>query len=123
MHELSIAISLVEAASEKAAEVGAERVQTVYLKVGALSGVVRDALLFSFDVAAEGTPLEGATLEIEPVPIVVFCPACEAEKPLDDVYGFACPDCGTLSPDVRRGRELELTAIEIEHDDVESRSP
>ena len=114
MHELSIAMSVVEAASEQAAAVGAARVRTVYLTVGRLSGVVPDALRFSFGIAAEGTPVAGATLTIAEVPVVVFCPACQAEKPLADVYGFACPDCGALSPEVRRGRELELTAIEVE---------
>jgi hydrogenase nickel incorporation protein HypA/HybF len=120
MHELSIAVSLIEAASEKAAAVGAKQVYALHLKIGALSGVVRDALLFSFDIATVGTSLEGATLHLEDVPVVVFCPACREEKTLTDYYGFACPDCGTLAPEVRRGRELELTAIEVENNDVES---
>lgn len=113
MHELSIAVSLVEMASQEATRAGSEQVRTVYVKVGALSGVVRDALLFAFDVAAAQTMLEDATLEIEDVPVVVYCPQCEAERELQDVYGFTCPVCGTLAPEIRRGRELEITAIEI----------
>lgn len=116
MHELSIAIGLVEAAARKADEVGAERVESVYLRLGPLAGVVREALLFSYDAATAGTKLEGSTLEIEDVPVVVFCPTCESEKTLEDFYGFACPDCGTISPDVRGGRELEMIAIEIPDD-------
>lgn len=113
MHELSIAVSLVDAASREAAAAGAERVRTVYLQVGALSGVVRDALVFAFDVATEGTMLEGATLEIEDVPVVVFCPPCGEEKELPDVYRFRCPSCGTPTPELLRGRELDLIALEI----------
>lgn len=120
MHELSIAVSLVEAVSEKAEALGAPHVTAVHVKLGALSGVVREALMFSFEVATVGTRLEGAVLEVESLPVVVFCPACLAEKPLTNLYGFVCPDCGTLAPEIRQGRELELTAIEVACEDERS---
>ncbi len=114
MHELSIALHLVEAASARAVEAGSESVTKVYVRVGALSGVVREALAFSFDVATQHTMLEGATLEVEDVPLVVFCPQCDAEKHLPDRFVLCCPDCDTPTPDIRQGRELEITAIEIQ---------
>ena len=46
MHELSIAVSMVEMASEEALRLGAVRVNALHLKLGPLSGVVKDALLF-----------------------------------------------------------------------------
>ena len=113
MHELSIAVSLIEIATAQAARHGAQAVERVFLKVGKLSGVVRDALEFSFDVAASGTPIEGAVLEIEETPVVVYCPRCRAEKTLPDLCTFACPDCRTPTSDVRGGRDLEITALEI----------
>lgn len=113
MHELSIAVSLIDAASQEAEAAGAARVEALRLRLGPLSGVVPDALRFSFEVAAAGTPLEGAVLKIEEVPVVVYCPACAAEKTLVSFYGFACPDCGDLAQEVRQGRELELTGIEV----------
>lgn len=64
MHELSIAASIVEIAAEEAGRHGG-RVEVVHLKVGALSGVVKDALLFSWDLACGDTPIAGATLAIE----------------------------------------------------------
>jgi hydrogenase nickel incorporation protein HypA/HybF len=67
MHELSIAMSIVEMASEEAAREGAARVQAVHLKLGSLSGVARDALLFSWDLACDDTRLAGAKLAIEEV--------------------------------------------------------
>jgi hydrogenase nickel incorporation protein HypA/HybF len=113
MHELSIALSLVEMAAEEAERLGGVRVEVLHLRLGPLSGVVREALLFSFDLAAEGTAIEGARLEIEDVPVVVFCPCCEAERPLPSLQHFHCPVCGTPTPKVVRGRELELTALEV----------
>jgi hydrogenase nickel incorporation protein HypA/HybF len=57
MHELSIAMSLVELATEEAERRGASRVSALHVHVGPLSGVVSDALRFSFTLAAEGTPI------------------------------------------------------------------
>jgi hydrogenase nickel incorporation protein HypA/HybF len=65
VHELSVALALVDAAADQARALGAVRVQAVFVRLGARSGVVKDALLFCFDAAAQGTAIEGARLEIE----------------------------------------------------------
>ena len=65
MHELSIAVSIVEVAEEEAARNNAGRVQSVRLRLGSLAGVAREALLFSYGIACEGTPLEGSRLLID----------------------------------------------------------
>ena len=113
MHELSIAMSIIEGASQEALNRGAAEVHAVHLKLGALSGVVKDALLFSYGLACEGTLLEGSQLIIEEVPVVVYCPNCEAEKTLDSIQRFCCPACGSLTPDIVSGKQLDLVAIEI----------
>jgi hydrogenase nickel incorporation protein HypA/HybF len=114
MHELSIAMSMIEMASEEAARRGGVQVSAIHLRLGPLSGVVREALLFSYEVACDGTPLEGSRLVIEDVPVVVFCPACSGERTLASVQRFCCPDCGTPTAQVVGGRELEVVALEIE---------
>ena len=113
MHELSIALSIVAMAEEEARERGVQ-VNAVHLKLGTLSGVVKEALLFSYDLACEGTPLEGSHLLIEEVPTVVYCPACRAERALDSIQRFCCSVCDTPTPEVVRGRELEVVALEIQ---------
>jgi hydrogenase nickel incorporation protein HypA/HybF len=113
MHELSIAMSIIEGASQEAISRGAARIHAVHLRLGPLSGVVKDALMFSYELACEGTLLEGSQLLIEEVPVVVYCPHCETEKTLDSIQRFCCPACGTLTPDIVSGKELELVAIEI----------
>jgi hydrogenase nickel incorporation protein HypA/HybF len=65
MHELSIAVSIIEVAEEEAARNHATRVQSVRLRLGSLAGVAKDALLFSYGIACEGTPLEGSRLLID----------------------------------------------------------
>lgn len=113
MHELSIAMSLVEAACEKAAELGGVRVEALNVRLGALSGVVREALEFSFDLAAEGTAIAGARLAVEEVPVTVYCPSCDEERRLPSIQHFHCPVCGAPTPEVVGGRELELATLEV----------
>jgi hydrogenase nickel incorporation protein HypA/HybF len=68
MHELSIAIALVDMACEEAERQQLGRVRALHLRLGPLSGVAKDALLFSFDVASAGTRIDGATLEVQDAP-------------------------------------------------------
>jgi len=88
------------------------RVNAVHLKLGRLSGVVKDALMFSYEVASEGTSVEGSRLIIDEVPIVVFCPACAANRELDE-YRLWCPVCNGPAPNVLQGKELEVVALEV----------
>jgi len=114
MHELSIAISVVEMAEQEARRRGGVHVSAVYLKLGPLSGVVKEALLFSYGMSCEGTMLEGSQLVIEEAPVVVYCENCEAERSLSSIQAFFCPVCSTPAPKVIRGQELELVAMEID---------
>ena len=113
MHELSIALSILEIAGEEAGRRGG-RVAAVHLKLGPLSGVVKGALVSAYDLAREGTPLAGAELVVEEVPVVAYCPACAAERALPSVQELCCPVCGSPTPQIVRGRELEVVALEIE---------
>jgi len=115
MHELSIAMGIVDAALDEAQRRGV-RVSAVHLRLGALSGMVKDALLFSYEVACQDTPLEGSQLLVEEVPVVVFCARCQKERELQSVQLFQCPECGTPTMDVRQGKELEVFALEVQED-------
>jgi hydrogenase nickel incorporation protein HypA/HybF len=112
MHELSIALSLLDLVEEEAAR-HAGTVAAVHLRLGPLSGVVREALVTAFELAREGTAAEGAELVIEEVPLIVHCPACMAERTPAAPWTLVCPACGSPTPEVRSGRELEVVALEI----------
>lgn len=118
MHELSIAMGIVDAALEEAHQRGA-KVSGVHLRLGALSGVVKDALLFSYEVACQDTALQGSKLFLEEIPVVVYCPHCREERTLPSVQLFACPECGKPTGDIVRGKELEIFALEVEEPDAE----
>lgn len=114
MHELSVATALVAQAQRAAHEVGPGRVVAVRLRLGRLSGLVPDSLQFGFEIAARGTPLEGARLEVERIEPLIWCPSCEAAVTLASPNRFRCPVCDTPSAELLAGRELELASLEID---------
>lgn len=113
MHELSIALSILDVSAEEAERQGG-RVVAIHLRLGPLAGVVKESLLSAYDLAREGTSLAQAALVIEDVPLVVHCPACAAERTLASIQELFCPTCGTPTPEVVGGRELEVVALELE---------
>jgi hydrogenase nickel incorporation protein HypA/HybF len=112
MHELSIAMSIVDMALEEA-ERREVTIDAVHLELGHLSGVVAEALLFSYEIACSGTPLEGSRLVIKEVPIEVYCPACNAQRILTSMQWFCCPECSAPTSEVIHGKELLITALEV----------
>ena len=119
MHELSIAHSLVEVASEAAQQAGAERVFSVHIRLGVLVGVVRSSLEFCYGLTTEGTILEGSLLVVRELPVIIYCDECECEMELSKVHNFCCPRCHTPCGELRQGRELDIDFLEIEAADGE----
>ena len=113
MHELSIALNMVDIAAETARKNGGGRVETLYMKLGMLSGVAKDALLFSWQLACADTALEGSRLVIEEIPVVVRCSICEADGKLKTINRLVCPTCQSSVSAIVKGKELEITALEI----------
>jgi hydrogenase nickel incorporation protein HypA/HybF len=117
VHELSIVSSIVNTVSEAVTSARARRVNSVTLRVGELSGVVEDALLFSYDIATKETLLEGSKLIVRRLPVVIRCENCGEDRELPNTRRFRCPVCDTPSGDIRQGRELEIESVEIEEAD------
>jgi len=113
MHELSIAMSVLDMAAEEAQRRQA-RVLAVHVRLGPLSGVVPHALASAFELAREGTELADCRLVMEEVPIMIYCSACAAEKPAESMQSLRCGDCGTPAARIVGGQELELVALELE---------
>jgi hydrogenase nickel incorporation protein HypA/HybF len=114
MHELSIAMSIVEIAEEESQRRGGLRITAVYLRLGSLTGVVKDALLSSYEMACEDTALKGSHLIIEEVPGVVYCPACDDRRPVHPAEWFCCSACGAIASELVQGKELEVVSLEVE---------
>ena len=110
MHELAISEAIV---SEVCEHVETGSVVRVVLEIGQLSAVVPDAVRFCFDVAAQGTRLEGAALEIVEIPGVARCQSCQSQVALGDALAAACTTCGGVDLAVLSGHELRIKCVEV----------
>jgi hydrogenase nickel incorporation protein HypA/HybF len=110
LHELSIAESVVRIASRQA---DGRRVTKVQMKVGYLRQVVPSALTFGFGLLAEGTPVEGAELEMEQIPAEGRCRLCGEENRLDS-FPLRCVKCGGFDLEILKGEELMVESLELE---------
>jgi hydrogenase nickel incorporation protein HypA/HybF len=108
MHELAVTQSVVDMVVERMA---GRRIAAVRVRVGELSGVVPDAMLFCYDVVTAGTDLEGSRLEIERTPGRAHCRDCNQDFALDDLI-LLCP-CGSADVQLVAGRELEVASVDL----------
>ena len=113
MHELSIAISMIDQITEESESRGGLDVEAVHLKLGAFSGVDKDALLFAYELACEGSLLEGSRLVIETIPLVIYCDVCKKDRVPPSLYELRCPVCGSPGQKIVSGREIEVASLEI----------
>lgn len=114
MHELSIALSILDIAADEADRHGGALIEAIHVRVGPLAGVVKEALLSAFELAREGTPFAESRLVIEESPLVIFCTTCQSEQPAESVQAMRCALCHTPAAQLVSGQELIVTAMEIE---------
>lgn len=108
MHELAITQSVVNAVQER---LGDALVRTVTLEIGALSGVVADSVRFCFELCVDGTPLQGAELDIIESPGAAVCRVCGAEFEVDDLLPLCA--CGSAELSITGGQQLLIKQVEM----------
>jgi hydrogenase nickel incorporation protein HypA/HybF len=114
MHELSIAQSLItEVQDALPVDCPPEQVRIIHLQVGALSGVVPEALTFAFECLAPDTPLADATLQIHTKPAFWVCQSCNAQWNSTQILD-ACPTCSGIEIRLSGSRDLSVRQVEIE---------
>jgi len=112
MHELSVCQSLIAEVERVAAAHDAERATKLTLAIGPLSGVEAPLLERAFTIARAGTVAEEAELEIEIMPVNVWCEECRTESEAE-VNALVCERCGTWMVALRSGDELLLKSVEL----------
>jgi hydrogenase nickel incorporation protein HypA/HybF len=123
MHEVSIAVAVCEEVTQRAASENAKRIVSVRLRAGEMTGIVSDALRFAWEVVTEGTIAAGSSLEIERIAVLIKCRTCESVQAPVAVNALVCSQCGSPAAEIVRGRELEVTAMEIVDDPAYRRRP
>ena len=113
MHELSIAVGIVDLAEKEAEKANAKRIVSIELEVGKLSGVVLEALEFAWPVAVKGSMLEKAEKFVVEIPGKAKCSNCGALFDLENLYD-PCPECNDYFKDVVQGKELRIKSLEVD---------
>ncbi|MCP4346385.1 MAG: hydrogenase maturation nickel metallochaperone HypA [Desulfobacterales bacterium] len=113
MHEMGIAMQVVKIATDSVPDDMKDvQVERINLKVGRLAAVVPRSLRFCFEIITKDTPLSGAELNIEEVPVVARCKECNTKWTITGP-AFICEKCSSGSIDIISGRELDIISIEI----------
>ena len=113
MHELSIAQNIIEIVEENIKTIENPKVNSVFLKVGKLSNVLIDSLIFGFDTLIQGTNLEGAKLLVEEIPVKLNCKSCNKEFETNK-FAFRCVYCNNTNLEMLTGNELTVSEIDLE---------
>jgi len=113
MHELGVTQNILQIALEHAQKAGAQKIRSINLVIGGLSGIIDEGVQFYFDFVSKETMAEGAKLVFKKVPVRFRCRKCGKAF---DFHGedWVCPDCQSPGPEILTGREFFMESIEVE---------
>lgn len=113
MHEMSLALSIVELAEKAACEADAKSITKIEIDVGELAGVMLDALEFSLSIATQATLAHSAKLALHLILGSAKCTGCGKTFHLAELWAV-CPFCRDFSYEILAGKELKIKSIDIE---------
>jgi len=122
MHELSLAMALVEQVQRLCEAEQAPAVASIRLRIGVLAGVDREAFAFVFPLAAEGTCAEGAQLVFEQEAAEIVCEAC-GQKSAPARFFPRCNACGSHRVRIVAGRDFRIVSVEVREDGAAPAKP
>lgn len=111
MHELTLIQNIIEIVLSEMQKHQLTRIDKIHLRIGELRQVVPAAMHFSFQCLRKDTPLNGAELVIEILPLRGCCQHCKREFLMKNTLGN-CLFCGSSEIEIISGKELEIKEIE-----------
>lgn len=116
MHELPIVQSVLGVALRYAEQNKASKIHSIVLVVGQMHDIVPEWVDKFFRFAARGTIAEDGVVEIESIPIICRCRACE-QKYVLHIHGpeanMCCPVCSAEEADRLLGDEFFIKEIKV----------
>lgn len=113
MHELSIALSIVELAEGEAKKANASLISKVEVEIGTMAGIDADALLFAWDSVTQGTIAQQSALVINSIQAEARCLECGKDFPVENFF-VQCPDCGNYRYQFTKGKELRISSLIVD---------
>ncbi len=112
MHEMSIALGIVDIAEKEAKKAQVKHFSKIDLEIGTLAGIEFDSLDFVWKSAVKNTVLEHAQKIIHKIEAQAKCVDCDYEFALDNIYDN-CPKCGSFLKIILQGKELRVKSLDI----------
>jgi len=113
MHELSLALNVLELVQEECLKAEAVHVAELVITAGTLSGVDEEALTACLVIAAKGTVLENARIIISRKTGTGFCTNCRSTFPMEDILTL-CPECHQAPSRLLDGQDLQVESLMVE---------
>ncbi|MDD5759283.1 MAG: hydrogenase maturation nickel metallochaperone HypA [Desulfobulbaceae bacterium] len=115
MHEMSIAMSIIDIALSEAEKAGAQTIDEIEVEVGQLAAVMLESLRFCLEAAAKGTLTETATFTLINIPGHGHCLACQRDVAITE-FPAQCDVCQGFGVSITAGTELKIRSISINGD-------
>ncbi|MCK4778492.1 MAG: hydrogenase maturation nickel metallochaperone HypA [Actinomycetia bacterium] len=113
MHEMAITESIFSIVMDYAKEKKATKVKKINLRIGKMTGIVEDCIMFYFETISKGTIAENAEIKVNSIPVKGRCGSCNKEFNAKDMIPI-CPYCSSMACAIIGGKELEVESIEVE---------
>ena len=113
MHEMSLAMGILQIVEDAARAQRFQRVRSVEVEIGELAAVEAEAIRFCFAAVTRGTLAEGAKLHVTSVLGEGLCFNCNQTVPLAALYD-PCPICGGYPVQATGGTEMRVKELEVE---------
>jgi hydrogenase nickel incorporation protein HypA/HybF len=112
MHEMSIALSIIDIAGDQLKKNQGSKVEQLDLDIGTLSGVQVDSLEFALEVAKKNTALNDAKVHIHIIQAKSECLNCNKEFDVEQIFD-PCPVCHDYLVKLKQGKELKIKSLVI----------
>ena len=117
MHELGVVFYVIKDVKNVAAENNINKVKSITLEIGEVSGVIHEQLLDCFKWASNKEDVtKGSELKIETIPAITYCEDC-GENYETVTYGKICPNCNSEHTYLLQGNEFNIKEIEVYDED------
>lgn len=113
MHELSIAMSILDTVEENAIKNSATVITEIELEIGMLSGVEFEALDFAFQNAPKNAMFQNTVFKVLKVKPISKCADCGFSFETEE-YATPCPKCQSVKTELIKGNELRIKTFSFD---------
>jgi len=110
MHELSLAMEVIELAEKEAEKNRVSVILEMEIEVGDLSGVEAETFRSALEMIVRDTILENTQINVVRTPALGYCSNCNNEYEMRERLA-ACPLCRAYPSAIRGGQDFRLVSI------------